>query len=207
MFVSGPRSASHPENGTDAVGEYTAKGPNAAASTRWTLEGDDASHFRVGTARGAMTELMFRSAPDYEMPRGRAMSDTNTNTYMVTLKANDGENMDTHDVDHLRHRHGRARCAGRHGNHLLRGERHGRPEYLQHDRPGNRRMVLEGDDAGALSISSTGALAFRSPPDYEMPMDADKDNTYMVTVKAHAGGEMDMRDVPSTLPTWTRTGW
>ena len=34
--------------------------------------------------------LKFRNSPDYEMPRGMAMSDTNTNTYMVTVKATDG---------------------------------------------------------------------------------------------------------------------
>ena len=53
-----------------------------------------------------MTELMFKSPPDYEMPRGMPMSDTNTNTYMVTLKANDGTYMDTHDVTVNGHQHG-----------------------------------------------------------------------------------------------------
>ena len=60
--------------------------------------GDDAMYFSMSTARGAMTDLMFRSAPDFEMPRGMAMSDTNTNTYTVTLNASDGENMAAHDV-------------------------------------------------------------------------------------------------------------
>ena len=38
-------------------------------------------------------------------------------------------------------------------------------------------------------------LKFSSAPDYEAPADADSDNTYMVTVKASAGGEMKMVDV------------
>ena len=97
LAVSGPMSKDYTEHGTDVVGDYTATGPMNDMA-RWTLEGDDAMYFRVGTATGAMTELMFRNAPDYEMPRGMAMSDTNTNTYMVTLKANDGTYMDTHDV-------------------------------------------------------------------------------------------------------------
>ena len=97
LAISGPPSKGYMENIMDAVGTYTAVGPMADMA-RWTLGGADAMYFSVDTARGAMTELMFRSAPDYEMPRGRAMSDTNTNTYMVTLKANDGRYMDTHDV-------------------------------------------------------------------------------------------------------------
>ena len=97
LSISGPSSRDYAEDGTDAVGAYTARGENAARA-RWTLEGDDAMYFKVGTARGAMTELMFKSAPDYEMPRGRAMSDANTNVYMVTLKATEGTDMDTHEV-------------------------------------------------------------------------------------------------------------
>ena len=38
-------------------------------------------------------------------------------------------------------------------------------------------------------------LKFRSAPDYEMPADADTNNTYMVTVKAEAGGEIQMVEV------------
>ena len=97
LAISGPSSRDYAEDDTAAVGTYTARGENAA-SARWTLEGDDAMYFKVGTARGAMTELMFKSAPDYEMPRGRAMSDANTNVYMVTLKATEGTDMDTHEV-------------------------------------------------------------------------------------------------------------
>ena len=42
--------------------------------------------------------LKFKSAPDYEMPRGAAMSDTNTNTYMVTVKAEAGGVMEMVEV-------------------------------------------------------------------------------------------------------------
>ena len=43
---------------------------------------------------------------------------------------------------------------------------------------------LEGDDAGDFSITN-GMLMFMTAPDYEMPADADMDNTYMVTVNGH----------------------
>ena len=54
---------------------------------------------------------------------------------------------------------------------------------------------LEGDDAGVFDISSDGVLTFVSAPDYEIPADADMDNTYMVTVMADDGTYMDTQDV------------
>ena len=58
---------------------------------------------------------------------------------------------------------------------------------------------LMGDDMGDLSISSSGVLTFDATPNYEMPMDEGMDNTYRVTVKAEAGGEMKMMPVTVTV--------
>ena len=58
---------------------------------------------------------------------------------------------------------------------------------------------LTGDDMGDLSISASGVLTFDATPDYEMPMDADTDNQYMVTVKVEAGGEMRELTVTVTV--------
>ena len=59
---------------------------------------------------------------------------------------------------------------------------------------------LEGDDMGAFSIGgSSGELMFASPPDFEASADMGMDNMYQVTVKAEAGGEMDMIDVTITV--------
>ena len=92
VSVSGETDVDYNENSETAVGTYEVAGPEAATA-RWTLEGPDASHFRTdGT--GMSTMLKFRSAPDFEMPRGQAMSDTNTNDYMVTVKAEADGDMD-----------------------------------------------------------------------------------------------------------------
>ena len=89
LAISGmARGVDYAENGTAAVATYTASGPDAASAT-WSLEGDDAGDFTIS---GGM--LTFRSSPDYEMPDD---ADTD-NTYMVTVKADDGTYMDTHDV-------------------------------------------------------------------------------------------------------------
>ena len=57
---------------------------------------------------------------------------------------------------------------------------------------------LGGDDAGQFSIAN-GMLMFMTAPDYEMPMDADMDNEYMVTVMADDGTNMDTQDVTVTV--------
>ena len=58
--------------------------------------------------------------------------------------------------------------------------------------------TLDGDDAGDFDING-GMLTFRSSPDYEIPMDADTDNVYMVTIMASDGTYMDTHDVMVTV--------
>ena len=90
LAISGSSSVNYMENGTDAVATYTAVGPDADMA-RWSLEGDDDSHFTI--SRGG--ELTFRNTPNYEMPR----SDDGDNTYMVTVVAEDTmDNMASKDV-------------------------------------------------------------------------------------------------------------
>ena len=88
LAISGMARVDYAENGTGMVATYTATGPDAA-SAAWTLEGDDAGDFMISAGM-----LTFMSSPDYENP-----ADANTdNTYMVTVKADDGTYMDTHGV-------------------------------------------------------------------------------------------------------------
>ena len=90
LSVSGESAiTNYPENGTDAVGTYTAQGENAAMAT-WALEGADSGDFNISSAG----ELTFASSPDFEDP---ADADTD-NTYMVTVKASADGEMATLDV-------------------------------------------------------------------------------------------------------------
>ena len=89
LAISGPSSPYYAEDRTDAVGTYTAVGPDADMAT-WSLEGDDAGDFRISNAG----ELTFRTSPDFENPADMGTD----NMYMVTVKADDRTYMDTHDV-------------------------------------------------------------------------------------------------------------
>ena len=92
LTISGPMRLSYAEGGMDAVGSYSASGPEVA-SPAWSLEGDDAGDLRVDGS-GESVMLRFSSSPDYENPADM----DGDSTYEVTLKATDGTNMATRDV-------------------------------------------------------------------------------------------------------------
>ena len=200
ISVSGQASVSYAEDRTDAVATYTARGSNAAMA-RWTMVGDDAGDFRLSSSSGMSTMLMFRTSPDYE-----SATDANTdNTYMVTVKATEGDNMDTHDVE--------VTVTDVDELGMLTGPVS--PSHMENDEDAvgtymitggtmsdTATWMLGGEDANRFMLDDMDMermLKFRSDPDYEMPrgmaMSDDNTNEYMVTVKAEAGGEMEMVEV------------
>ena len=90
LAISGMSSVSRMEGSGTQVATYMAVGPEAA-STIWSLSGDDMGDFEISRTGGVLT---FRSSPDYENPTDMNMD----NVYMVTIMADDGTYMDTHDV-------------------------------------------------------------------------------------------------------------
>ncbi len=75
---------------------------------------------------------------------------------------------------------------------------------------GNIRWTLSGVDASAFHIEA-GALAFRSPPDFEDPTDSNRDNSYELSVSASDSAHTitldivvtvsDLDETPSPTPT------
>ena len=61
------------------------------------------------------------------------------------------------------------------------------------------RWSLRGGDRGDFSISSGGVLRFRSPPNFEAPADADRNNVYLVTVQASDGVKASRFSVEVTV--------
>ena len=89
LAISGIARVDYAEDRRDAVATYRASGPDADMAT-WTLEGVDAGDFDISSSG----ELTFVRAPDYETPADMG----GDNMYQVTVKADDGTDMDTHDV-------------------------------------------------------------------------------------------------------------
>ena len=59
--------------------------------------------------------------------------------------------------------------------------------------------TLSGDDRGDFLISETGELTFKNTPDFETPVDKDKNNIYLVTLTADDGTNTDTFDVTVTV--------
>ena len=194
LAIRGLSSVSYAENGMGDVATYGAVGMDAA-SARWSLEGPDAGDFMI-SGGGVLT---FRSAPDYEMP---ADADAN-NTYMVTVKADNDMYMAIRavtirvtDVDDAM-----LLISGLSNVDYDENGAGAVATYMATGRPNAASAMwsLEGPDAGDFMISGDGVLTFENSPDYEMPADADANNTYMVTVKASAGTDMDILEVTVTV--------
>ena len=177
LVLKGADFHTYEENGTDAVGEYEVGSfGGATANPTWTLEGADMSHFTL-TGSGNTRMLEFTSAPDYDMPRGQAMSDTNTNTYEVTLKVTDPSDseivdtlkvrVDVTDVDEL---------GTLSGDDSLTQAENGTDAVGTYRLTGTAADTadwsLDGADMSDFMLEGSGStrmLKFRSAPDYEMP--------------------------------------
>ncbi|WP_374128222.1 PQQ-dependent sugar dehydrogenase [Sphingomonas sp. 28-62-11] len=59
--------------------------------------------------------------------------------------------------------------------------------------------ISGGADAARFSLTSTGALSFSSPPDFEMPTDADRNNIYLVSISVSDGLAMAVLDITVTV--------
>ena len=189
MAVNGLAEVEHPENSTN-VATYTASG---ADSVQWSLLGDDAGDFNINGG-----QLTFRTSPDYEDP-----ADANTdNVYMVTVVATADDLTDDQEVtvtvsnvDELGTLSGPGSANNPEGTDAV-------GTYMVSGGDGSTTInwSLDGADASQFMLDGTGMstmLKFASAPDYEDPMGGanDDSNTYMVTVKAEAGGEMEMMEV------------
>ena len=58
---------------------------------------------------------------------------------------------------------------------------------------------LSGNDAEKLSISTSGAITFKTNPDFENPADANSDNSYEITVEASDGTDTVSDDLVITI--------
>ena len=98
LTLTGNESHYHAENSPDTtLGIYKFSGARTGTPA-WTLEGADADYFMLERSSVTSTTLKFKESPNYEMPRGQAVSAANTYPYMVTVKVSAGNEMNTRDV-------------------------------------------------------------------------------------------------------------
>lgn len=179
-----------PEENTTAVITISATDANGDKLTYSLTEGVDKAKFQINPTTGG---LSFITAPDFENPTD---ADKN-NSYVVQVTASDGALTATQTVtvnvtDISENSLPYIVFGSNAPNHSVNFEENGKDRVLNYD-----ATDADGDKEGAgliWSLSggadktrftldpSTGSLNFTTSPDFEHPLDADKNNTYEVQV-------------------------
>ena len=198
--VTGRNSHTVRENTTSAIYTYRATDSDLNDTIVWSTGGADGHLFQVSD-RG---ELSFREAPDFETPRDAGQD----NEYALEVVATDGEGLRgtlevTVTVTELNEG---PVVSGTptftvNENQVLSGA-----TYTASDPEATGGVTtsitwsVSGRDGGDFTIDrETGALTFRSLPDYERPADSNRDNEYEVTVRAYDGRNYGTFDVTVTV--------
>ena len=184
----GSAPGSVPENhGADQVlATYTASDPErpSVRITGWSTVGTDGGDFVIS----ALGELRFRNSPDYERP-----ADSNRdNVYEVTIRASDGRNTSTlEEVQVVTVTDVNEPPTITTSSRTTFTQQENRTSVLYTFRAtdpegGTVSWTVGGTDGRYFAIDEQGRFSFRedSPPDFDSPGDADRDNVYDVTVQA-----------------------
>ncbi len=181
-FTSGG-AASFAENATGTV--YTAAAiPEAGKTLTYSLTGADASLFNINATTGVVT---FKSSPNYEAPGDAG----GNNVYDVTVTASDGTKFATKDVAISVTNVNEAPTVTSAATASV-GENAAGTVYTAAATDPDAGTTLTysspGADASLFDINATtGAITFKSAPNYEAPTDAGGNNVYNVTVGASDG--------------------
>ena len=194
--VTSAATASFAENGAGTFYTAAATDPDAGSTLTYSISGTDASLFNIDATTGAVT---FKSSPNYEAP-GDAGGD---NVYDITVGASDGALTTTKDVAISVTNVNEAPTITS-GAAVSFAERATGTVYTvaatDPDAGTTLTYSLTGADAARFNINkTTGAITFKSTPNYEAPTDAGKDNVYDVTVRASDGTNITTKAVAITV--------
>ena len=186
--ITGSDARTFQENGTGTIHTYRATDPEGDAFTWIQPAGDDGHLFEISD-RGALT---FRNPPDFDI-EGDANRD---NDYQVTVQAED-DNFSTGALEVTVTVTGVNEGPEVSGRETMTVQEYTGPTqdpalqtlatYFARDPEGSdiSRWSLSGSDGGDFSINENGELTFRYAPDYDRPVDSNRDNEYLVSVRAY----------------------
>ena len=197
--ITGPAAVNYAENGTGAAATYSATDPEDDAVT-WSIAGTDAARFSISSA-GA---LSFKSAPNHESPNDA----NNDNVYEVTVRASDGTLTSTLDVETtVTNVNESAVITGPATVNYAENATTTVATYSATDpEDDDVTWSIAGTDAVRFSISSVGALSFKSAPDHESPNDANQDNVYEITIRAFDASLTSTLDIEITVTNVNESG-
>ena len=194
--VTSAATASVAENATGTVYTAAATDPDAGTTLTYSLSGTDASLFDINATTGAIT---FKSAPNYEAPTDAGAN----NVYNVTVGASDGTITTTKAVaitvtnvnEAPTITSGDAASFAENGTGTVYTA-----AATDQDAGTTLTYSISGADAALFNINATtGAVTFKSSPNYEAPADAGGNNVYDVTVTASDGTNITTKAVAITV--------
>ena len=160
---------------------FRARDPQGRAVT-WSVTGTDSDDFQISSS-GVLT---FINSPDFENP---ADADRD-NIYEITVVVTDDQGLtDSVDVTITvtNHNEGVEPTISTRSPPTTYRENGTATVYTFRASDPQRQDItwaLESTDADDFNIGSTGALVFINPPDFEAPVDTDRQNDYQLTVIA-----------------------
>ncbi|HPN06829.1 MAG TPA: VCBS domain-containing protein [Hyphomonadaceae bacterium] len=189
--------------GTATIGEnatgvaYTAAATDADGNAiTYALSGPDAAHFGINSSTGAVT---FRSPPDFEMPADSG----GNNVYDVVVSASDGTTSTSQTVAIAVTNVNDNAPTFSSGNTAIVAENTSAVAYTTTASDADGSVLtysLSGADAALFNIDAvTGAVTFRSPPNFEAPADAGGDNRYDLIITASDGALTTSQSIAITV--------
>ena len=179
------------ENGTSTIYTFRASDPQQGTTIIWSVTGTDSGDFTITSDSSGRGVLTFNSPPDFESP---ADSNRDNEYELAVVAADDEGNTDRVDftITVTNHNEGVEPTISTRRPPSTYRENNTSAVYTfrasDPQRETTIRWSLTSSDAGAFTItpdsSGRGVLTFNSPPDFESPADANRDNEYELAVVA-----------------------
>ena len=192
--INSPNAASVDENITTAL-TVAATDPEAHFLLYGLSGGVDQSKFSINTFSGV---LSFTSAPDFESPT----DGNHDNTYEVTVAASDGTNLVTQTIS-VSVTNANEAPSITSANSISVPENTTAVMSVAAADPEHDSLsysLTDGADQTLFNIDpDSGAVSFKSAPNFENPTDANHDNVYSVQVQVSDGANLVTQNLNITV--------
>jgi CxxC motif-containing protein len=183
--ITSGATANFAENGTGIAYTVTATDPDAGTTLTYSISGTDAALFNINSSTGAVT---FKTAPNFEAPSDSGAN----NVYDLTVNASDGSLSSPSKavaITVTNVNEAPSVTSGATANFAENGT--GTAYTVTGSDPDAGTTLtysISGTDAALFNInSSTGAVTFKTAPNFEAPSDSGANNVYDLTVNANDG--------------------
>ena len=189
---------------SEVIETFEATDVDASTTLTWSLEGADASDFRITTNAQGQGELKFRNVPDFEDPKGSLVTDRNVYIFTVRVRDNGsprkedtiGVNLHVTDVNEAPTITTTVTTFYVPENGDIANSVHA----MDVDASTTLTWSVESaDDGDKFEFNTTtgpsALLTFKTAPDFETPTQSGgTNNDYVVTVKVTDDGSPAMSD-------------